>query len=214
MELGNYFFGNSRGEYPIIETARFEAPMYRLFEMISGDTYQVDYNDEKLFLMPYYWGECTCGYDDLENAWNEKNHHRDDCYQQLVKKEMIETGLAVEDKYGGIDPAPGVDYEKMDQKLDDVRKEWCKHFGLAYPEGCAVHCTCDYKHRWAKFVSENNHKPDCPIVLPNFWWKPTNLKIQWYKRPMRDAYMNQNLTVQQYEEIMDEVFDHIKTRKK
>ena len=39
--------------------------------------------------------------------------------------------------------------------------------------------------------------------LPNFIYKPTNFEIQWYKYPLRDSYMNQNITVEQFKEIIN-----------
>lgn len=38
--------------------------------------------------------------------------------------------------------------------------------------------------------------------LPNFVYKPTNFEIQWYKYPLRDSYMNQNITVKEFKEII------------
>ena len=40
--------------------------------------------------------------------------------------------------------------------------------------------------------------------LPNFEYKPTGLKISWYKYPMRDAYSNQNISPKQFKEILEE----------
>ena len=38
--------------------------------------------------------------------------------------------------------------------------------------------------------------------LPNFVYKPTNFEIQWYKYPLRDSYMNQNITTEQFKDII------------
>ena len=38
--------------------------------------------------------------------------------------------------------------------------------------------------------------------LPNFVYKPTNFQIQWYKYPLRDSYMNQDINVEQFKEII------------
>lgn len=38
--------------------------------------------------------------------------------------------------------------------------------------------------------------------LPNFVYKPTNFEIQWYKYPLRDSYMNQDINVEQFKEII------------
>ena len=36
----------------------------------------------------------------------------------------------------------------------------------------------------------------------NFWYKPTNLKINWYKYPFRDAFSNQKVTYDYLEAIL------------
>ena len=39
-------------------------------------------------------------------------------------------------------------------------------------------------------------------ALPNFVYKPTGLEISWYKYPMRDAYSNQDISIEQFVEIL------------
>ena len=39
--------------------------------------------------------------------------------------------------------------------------------------------------------------------LSNFVYKPTGLAIDWYKYPMRDAYSNQDVSVEEFKTIMD-----------
>ena len=41
-------------------------------------------------------------------------------------------------------------------------------------------------------------------LLPNFEHKPTGLKIAWYKYPMRDAYSNQNVDIDEFKSILDD----------
>ena len=41
-------------------------------------------------------------------------------------------------------------------------------------------------------------------LLPNFEHKPTGLKIAWYKYPMRDAYSNQNVDIDEFKRILDD----------
>ena len=43
---------------------------------------------------------------------------------------------------------------------------------------------------------------DSIASLPNFVYKPTNFEIQWYKYPFRDSYMNQNISIKQFKEII------------
>ena len=40
--------------------------------------------------------------------------------------------------------------------------------------------------------------------LPNFVYKPTGLEICWYKYPMRDAYSNQDVSIEDFKEILKE----------
>lgn len=44
---------------------------------------------------------------------------------------------------------------------------------------------------------------ECIAELPNFVYKPTGLEIKWYKYPMRDAYSNMDVDIEQFKEIID-----------
>ena len=48
---------------------------------------------------------------------------------------------------------------------------------------------------------EDDHAADCPIILPNFHYLPTDFKLDWYKYPLRDSYMNQDVSIEQFLEI-------------
>ena len=48
------------------------------------------------------------------------------------------------------------------------------------------------------------------MELPNFVYKPTNFQIQWYKYPLRDSYMNQDITIEQFKQIIDDCKKSIK----
>lgn len=54
-------------------------------------------------------------------------------------------------------------------------------------------CTCG---------DEQNHKSDCPIVKPNFLYKPTGFELRWYKYPLRDSYTNQKITLAGFKKII------------
>ncbi len=47
-----------------------------------------------------------------------------------------------------------------------------------------------------------DHKPDCPIVKPNFLYKSTGFAIHWYKYPLRDSYANQKITLAGFKKII------------
>ena len=46
--------------------------------------------------------------------------------------------------------------------------------------------------------------------LPNFVFKPTDFQIQWYKYPLRDSYMNREIDVEQFKEIINECRKSVK----
>ena len=51
------------------------------------------------------------------------------------------------------------------------------------------------------------HSIDCynsSDRVVNFWYKPTNLKIHWYKYPFRSASSNQEITYEYLEAIMND----------
>lgn len=45
---------------------------------------------------------------------------------------------------------------------------------------------------------------------PNFVYKPTGFKIDWYKYPFRDSYMNQNISKKEFMEIILKCIESVK----
>lgn len=39
--------------------------------------------------------------------------------------------------------------------------------------------------------------------LPNFVYKPLNFSIEWYKYPFRDSYCNEQITIEQFKDIIE-----------
>ena len=48
--------------------------------------------------------------------------------------------------------------------------------------------------------------------LPNFVYKPTRLEIRWYKYPMRDAYCNQDISIDEFRKIVEKCSESMKQR--
>lgn len=93
IELGNLLFGHSRGNYTIdrqsFEKLHSEA-FCALLEAVNCDSYGHYCGANKAFLSPlggfqcdlfsinpYWWGECTCGYD--EESDTQFEGHKDEC---------------------------------------------------------------------------------------------------------------------------------------
>lgn len=146
--------------------------------------YGCDYENDVFYMFPYYWGDCTCGYEQKEIDWAESNDHKKDCYHYLVTDELLRRGFKKEKQsFCGYRAQPP---ESLDYKIglsieDEVRETYCKKLGLTYPFGCVVHCTCGLDKRWAEFLENNSHSKDCPIIRHNFYYKPTGFWVDWYK---------------------------------
>lgn len=92
MELGNALFGHSRGRYPLRRSKGFEAALDRLFEVCAPNNrvYGEEFANKVFAIFPYYWDDCTCGYDQKEQRWNEENKHEPQCYQSALNREQAE----------------------------------------------------------------------------------------------------------------------------
>lgn len=87
MELGNMLFGHSRGEFPVPRTEDLYMQLVRLFDAYAPDRdnswreYGVAFENEVFSVMPYWWGDCTCGMEEKEEvclddcAYNRPNFH-------------------------------------------------------------------------------------------------------------------------------------------
>jgi hypothetical protein len=252
MEIGNLLFGNSRGRFHVERGVGFENELSRLFDAYSPDRdtswreYGEEFENDTFAVFPYYWGDCTCGYERrwsvASDAWEKGNPHADNCYQIELKaregKYDRESGYAEIDRaaFGGDHSLmSGFDNEfkpvevdgvvvgqswvgaaRKDAAMDEWRKAYDKRQkfmeGLyrdlcaKYKQskfGCAVHCTCGRDKRYAEFLATDQHDAQCPIVRPNFLYKPTGLIIDWYKYPLRDSYSNQPLELTALRGVID-----------
>ena len=232
MELGNMVWGNSRGEFEVPRKSAWTGPLVELMMQAGCDIYGIPGFENDVFIIrSYYWGDCECGYEEVVDKWDEENEHKLECYQidykalkqvemelrnEVHKRRAVHTELEVEE------PAPGaiiMGWESVgDEWTDEDRaelkgiSEWerierkalCKKHGIPWNDGygSAVHCTCDYQARWDKFSKHNDHAADCPIVLPTLHYLPADFKLDWYKYPLRDSYMNQDVSIEQFLEII------------
>lgn len=233
MELGNAIFGHSRGQVPVKRSCGLEEHLQRLFETYSTEdewtrSYGPEFESNVFEVHPYYWGDCSCGYAEKETAWSETNTHRAECYQtvfdgrvEAFKKsigysddfpvwrketEQAEPGMVIV-SWIPRDDESTQRYRALSEQVreyeDAARRELCQAMGLSYPNGCAVHCTCDFQTRWVGFSTGNSHQERCPIVLPNFWYKPTDYRLMWYKYPLRDAYANRSVSHREFALMID-----------
>jgi len=88
MELGNAVFGNSRGEYPV-SRKEFQPDMFRLLYVLCPENggYGIDFENDVFSIFPYWWGECTCGWEFIDDGHGTayRLKHHPDCYQYEYK---------------------------------------------------------------------------------------------------------------------------------
>jgi hypothetical protein len=234
MELGNLIFGNSRGEYPLERGVGFEEELYRLFDVIaksqgrqSGDSYGEEYENDVFSVFPYYWGDCTCGFDNYEFT----EEHSSKCFQKELEQEKLKNGW-IKNNYGFLDYiGSGLKFgdnedkaykieEKREKnivkKLYEKKKGWdTKSKDWWY--GFAVRCDCDYNQRYENWLKQigypDGHREDCLLIKPNFLYKPTGLRIKWYKYPLRDAYISEEISLEEFRKVIDHCVQSVKQNK-
>lgn len=226
MELGNMIWGNSRGVYPL-DRGTYEDIFQGFLEDIGLDGYgnnvhpefnnltEAPYNssvieNETFSIFPYYWGDCTCGFEDMYNEacslWFKQNQHSKDCYQTKLEEAKVNSGkYTLDETFDYLKYTGELNFsEEMDWEREFIYKPLLEEFGLTQ-EGCAVHCTCGLSERFEAFSdSLGNHSEKCPTIIPNFLFKPTGYTISWYKYPLRDSYSNMDLPIEDFKEMLIE----------
>lgn len=224
--------------WSVPRTSRYEDPIIELCEAMGCSSYGKEFENKIFSMFPYYWGDCTCGFDDRASEWHESNTHRQPCYQVRYRTELTladqEIGYV---EYSSLSDAFFVDSEDIEMggqvigvgtimtprrdpervekynlhhAADErIRKRLCGEMGLSFIFGSAVHCTCDHKDRWRAFLDENDHSSDCPIVRPNFVHKPSALQLEWYKYPLRGSCMNREVSPKEWRAIIGECIESI-----
>jgi len=92
--------------------------------------------------------------------------------------------------------------------LQEEIDEW--YDAHPHPSGCAVHYTYYRDKEFDRLFGNREHDFYCLARIPNFLYKPTKLEIEWYKYPLRDSYSNQEITLLQFKEIIDDCIRSVK----
>jgi hypothetical protein len=127
------------------------------------DGYGCDYTNDVFEMFPYYWGDCTCGRDAAEMAWEESHHHAPTCYQIELE--------ALDDPFG--------------EDRNQVRELCAKH-QVSWPDGAMVHCTCGLDETYTVWLDHHPHERGCLEDRANFTHKPSGTTVRWYKYIGRD----------------------------
>lgn len=134
--------------------------------------YATEFSNDTFELHPYYWGDCTCTFDDDEGEWDRSHDHAATCYQQVIR----ERGFI------DYDTETDLDYHARNAHNRAITDSVCAEMGLDPEHGSYVHCTCSYETEYAAWRNAHSHDETiCAMERPNFRHKPTGTTVNFYK---------------------------------
>lgn len=205
-ELGQMMFGNKwedhdapgfviRSILDLSEALAHAQPDQQSHGFLGGEFgYGGEYVGQVFEMHPYWWGDCECGQEEREAAWCDSNDHSAECYQSALTRAFVSAGF---DEHGFT--PPGAD--RRSGERDRIMADACERFGLTYPHGCMVHCTCDYRSTYASWIEVNPHDPKCGVVRPNFLHIASGTAVHWYKYIGRSTTINRQVEAAEWRAI-------------
>lgn len=157
----------------------------------NAEKYGLAFENDVFLMQPDYSDlECNCGHEQKADAWHDANPHAPDCYDTVRTTEF--------DKWDA--EHPRATYDAKQKARSVICRALCDRFGIAWNDGVASyrHCTCGQAERCARYFAENDHAFRCPVALPNFWYKPLDFRVTWYKYIGRDTETNKQLTQSEF----------------
>lgn len=190
--LGQMMFGNTYGEFDLGANERYVVEkLYELSEMLGKKKpgkqahgllggewgYGQDFRNDVFEMHPYWWGDCTCGFDKKYIVWLEAHPHAESCFfnrYQVEEKRLEDEGVPFSEKHG-------------------LMTKWAKKNGYADAPDCmAIYCDCGVDQAYETWRNDNNHADDCREVLANF--KYGDIEIRWYKYIGRGMSVNREVS--------------------
>jgi hypothetical protein len=209
-------FGNAHGAFDLGAESEFVGEkLYALSEALgrrnpgaqhygllgSEYGYGQEFENEVFEMHPYWWGDCTCGFAELEEKkWGEELQHASHCFYERYPAER-ERWLD-ELITSGFDPEQ--ESSPSSQEIAHMTA-WSKANGYAdAPQGMAVHCDCGVEAAYQEWRKAHDHAPDCRIVLPNF--RCGDVELHWYKSIQRGLSVNRPVTHAELVAMFDRCF--------
>jgi len=142
-------------------------------------------------IRPYYFGECTCSRKKEFDKYLLENPHTKDCF--ITDLQILNDSYKKYPNYHNIN--------KLKAERANEERRLCMIYSIPYKSGKNLNniCTCGVLSKFNVV-----HEAHCLQVLPNFYFKPEELKIYWYKTYFRDSYVTQELTKEKFKNIIGE----------
>jgi hypothetical protein len=134
---------------------------------------------------PYYWGDCTCGFEALDEQWDQQHSHAPECFHSRYQEMQ-----------GILEPAD--DWHSAHEQLT----AWAKENGYPNaPDGMAIYCDCGFVAKYSEWRKSHDHDASCPTVRPNLAFE--GVEIRWYKYPGRGMSTNKSMPPDHWVEWFD-----------
>ena len=198
IELGNFFFGNSRGEYVVpreewqdafqnfLETCGFDFDGHienpDLFEYIRRDDVPVDSYDESSI--------------PTDTIMKHGKPLGNDEYEYFGERYSIEDSI-IPEYFDLLEQwHAGAISEEPDEDVFCIKRAW-KHVQNRGEDTYFENDT---------FIIRPYYWGDSEEVAckPNFVYKPTGFELEWYKHPLRDSYCNQDIDFRKFTDILED----------
>lgn len=154
--------------------------------------YGVEFKNDIFEMHPFYYDDCSCGFEDESYQWQETHPHDTMCYQQ-----QLDSLIRLE----GIDPDDwGVDNT---DKTDVIARKLARSLGLSDSVTYTL-CTCNREALVTQWYQAHGHKENCLLIQPNFWHYASGTSINWYKYIGRSMKGGEDLSFIQWIDIVKE----------
>ena len=176
-----------------VSRSLYEEIFIPLFKRLFPDNPYTDHFENAVFrVAPFYWGDCTCGFDEKEWRCDEANPHHINCWSERFERAA---------------QANSRDFHAQQKWAAD--NGWPTIDGKLKP-GVAVYCDCGKAEERKAWRLDNKHDSKCPIAIPNFIYKPTNFMATWYKYPFRGAMANRELSAAELVKIVQHCMESVR----
>ena len=167
---------------------------------LGGDFgYGAEFENDIFLMHPDYQdAECDCGIRRAGARWDKHGGCLKTCFSRLCHKreeseerpyrDIIDWLIWERNQLPAFDESPAHNgWQRQIELFCNKERDAGKRAQRMLAKSMGINstdtwkCTCGGRERWAKWREDHPHAERCAIMLPNFWHKPSGLKITWYK---------------------------------
>jgi len=151
-----------------------------------------NYENDVFTMRMHYMGGCSCQYIQIQKEFDKSHPHTQDCFH--TQWHDINQTFRSHPQYSNI----------LILKISriNMERQLCLKYNIPYNAETILEsiCTCPYDAQWKALNMQ--HEEQCKLLLPNLHIKDEDLKVWWYKKFFRDAYVNTSISKKQFAHLM------------